>query len=209
MKFEPENTIIVFDVHHVLFKPHYREVVSLIWRSDKKFTLFKYCFYPQLLFTIWRMWRKNVVADAYFEYIRKNYPELAPCIPLVVRMANAQLPNYEVLDTVKRLKQEGYILHILSNIDKLILADLRQRYGFAFDYFDAIKGTSLADPYSKPDISIFRTYVREFNPDHKKMIFIDNKKKNLDSGALVGMQGILFKSANQLKTALKKLGINA
>ena len=209
MEFNPTNTIIIFDVHDVLFKPHYREIISLLWNSNQKLILAKYCFHPKLLYTIARMWQHHAVADAYFDYVRKNYPELAPCIPLVIRMANAQIPNTDVIEIIKHLKGQGFPLHILSNIDTLIFADLQKRYPSVFDYFDVIKGTTIQDRYGKPNINIFKNYISAFNPQNKKMIFIDNKKANIQASQRVGMIGILFKNGHQLKAKLQSLGINA
>lgn len=168
----------------------------------------RYAFHPKLLYNIFYLWRQGATAATYFCYIRNNYPDLATCIPLVIKMANAQTPNEGVIDIVKRLKTNGYRLDILSNIDLDIFAELRTGpCAHIFDYFSHIKGTSERIPYGKPHVQIYKEYNEECNPDGHTVIFIDNKKQNIATAEKFGMIGIRFTSAKRLRDALENLGI--
>lgn len=207
--FSPDTTIIIFDIHGVLCKISFCTMVSIFWHSPCKYTLFKYSLNPILIFNILKLWRKNAIANEYFTYIVRNYPYLAACIPLIIDMANAQVPNKDVAEIVRSLKKQGYALHILSNIDSTILAGLRAtECGTIFSLFDVIHGTQATDEYGKPHKDFFERYIKECNPGSKAMIFIDNRKNNIAMAQKVGMTAIQFNNARQLKTELENVGIN-
>lgn len=207
MKHTPATSYFIFDLHEVLCHPNYLQIVKLYLHSDKKWVLFKYCFHLGLLYKIFRLWRQGATAATYFAYIRHHYPELAPCIPLIIEMANAQVPNEKTLHIVANLKQQGYRLDILSNIDVEILDDLRSKCPHVFDYFTCIQGTSAKIPYGKPHAQIYQDYLHHHRDDHKQMFFIDNKKENINAAQKFGMIGIRYRSAEKLRKQLGEFGI--
>lgn len=209
MGFSPNNTIIIFDIHGVLCKTSYRSIVRLFWQSNKKLLLIRYFFSPRLWRDVFRLWRQDAVAGTYLAYLKAHYPKLIPCIPLFIHMANSQNPNMHVLEIIKKLKGSGFTLDILSNIDDEILDDLRTtQCGQMLTYFDEVVGTA-AHSYGKPSPDIYKDFITEHNSEHKKMIFIDNRRRNVRAAKKVGMTGIRFKNAGQLEKQLEKLGIIA
>ncbi|MFC2143560.1 HAD-IA family hydrolase [Candidatus Aenigmatarchaeota archaeon] len=59
----------------------------------------------------------------------------------------------------------------------------------------------------KPYLKIYRITLKRLNLKPKECIFIDDKPKNIRGCKKLGMKGIVFKNATQLKRDLKKHGI--
>jgi len=206
-EFSPRNTMFVFDIHGVLCKAQPSKIFALLWQSPYKYTILRSMFYPPLWLDAFRLWREDAVAGTYLAKIKTRYPKLIPCIPLFIHMANSQKPNEPVLEIIKTLKEQGYALHILSNIDDEILRDLRTTpCGRVLTYFDEVVGTE-AHSYGKPSLDIYKDFIEQHNPERKTMIFIDNKRRNVRGARQAGMVGILFKNGKQLRKVLNTMSV--
>jgi putative hydrolase of the HAD superfamily len=63
--------------------------------------------------------------------------------------------------------------------------------------------------FKKPAIEIFQKAIEWASVEPQKILFIDDMKKHVDVAVSLGMQGIHFISASQLKKGLhKKLQID-
>ena len=61
--------------------------------------------------------------------------------------------------------------------------------------------------FKKPAVEIFQKAIKWANVDPQKILFIDDMKKHVEVAISLGIQGIHFKSAEQLKEELSlKLG---
>jgi histidinol phosphatase-like enzyme len=58
----------------------------------------------------------------------------------------------------------------------------------------------------KPSSIVFESFLRKFNPNnHYKVIFIDDKLKNVEAAEKYGMIGLRYLDPVQLSTALQRL----
>lgn len=206
-QYTPQNTIITFDIHGVLCKTDYPRAFSLLFKSKRLTRLLSYIWYPHILKTIIRLWRNHAVSGHYVQQLTTLRPELAHYIPLMNRIANAQKTNSGVCALVNQMKQQGFELHILSNIDAAIFDELKAMYPFLFAHFDKVQSTQSTDEYGKPHAWIFTRYLTTHVPTNKQVIFIDNKKKNVVAARKLGIMGIHYKNPRQLKRVLKKLQV--
>ena len=57
----------------------------------------------------------------------------------------------------------------------------------------------------KPNAEIYEILLRRFNIKPEESVFIDDNVNNIKGGENVGIQGIIFKDAEQLRADLEKL----
>ena len=57
----------------------------------------------------------------------------------------------------------------------------------------------------KPNAEIYEILLRRFNIKPEESVFIDDNVNNIKGGENVGIQGVIFKDAEQLRTDLEKL----
>lgn len=203
--FKPDNTIIVFDIHGVLFSTDYRKVLHLLW-TPQTCLIFLHLCNPTALWAMIKLWYKGAVDEEYLVYFTSRYQRLRGCKELLFAVANAQRPIQPMVDLVHDLKKQGYTLHILSNIGELMFDELTQRFPALFDQFDAYKVANQAEAYlAKPNIRMYQTYLQQHNPDNKQIIFIDDKVKNIKAAQQAGMTSLRFTTAQALAQQLGQL----
>jgi FMN phosphatase YigB (HAD superfamily) len=179
----------------------------VLFKSKQVGRLLSYIRYPTILKTIARLWKNHAVSGHYVQQLTALRPELAHYVPLMARVANAQKPNTSVLTLVDQMKEQGFELHILSNIDATIFDELKKIHTTMFTHFDKVQSTQSADKYGKPHAWVFTRYLTTHVPSDKHVIFIDNKKKNIVAARKLGIIGIHYKNPRQLRRVLKKLQI--
>ncbi len=119
-------------------------------------------------------------------------------------------PNKEVVKIVNGLVETGkYEVVILSDISKsrwreadaLALKKLKIKRRFASCYIKMRKQDR--DPKKRP----YRYVLRKMHTRAQNALFIDNMPSNVAGARDVGINGIVFKNATQLKRDLKKFGV--
>jgi putative hydrolase of the HAD superfamily len=130
-------------------------------------------------------------------------------LPLIINLFNAFKPIDPTVELLKELKTKGYELHIVSNIGQRRLGFLKNRYPAIIALFDKTK-----IPYGdihhlvkKPNLEYFIGYLKDYNPQRKLVLFVDDKKQNIEAAASVGIVGIKFTSVDKLRCAFSKLNI--
>ncbi|MBI5392693.1 HAD-IA family hydrolase [Candidatus Woesearchaeota archaeon] len=61
--------------------------------------------------------------------------------------------------------------------------------------------------FVKPQPEIYKIALQKINCKPEETVFIDDMQKYVDGANAVGIHGILFQDAEQLKDDLKKLGV--
>jgi len=113
--------------------------------------------------------------------------------------------NYETIDILKQLSENGFPVYALTNWSKEKFPIARQRY----DFFNLFKEILVSGEVGmkKPDSEFYNFFLNKFQLQPDRTIFIDDLKANVDAANQVGMIGIQFKHAAQLKQELKNFGI--
>ncbi|MDR3550884.1 MAG: HAD hydrolase-like protein [Candidatus Babeliales bacterium] len=204
----PQNTIIAFDIHGVLFKPNFKKIIQLAWNHKKVFTIGFYLLNPKFTFKLISLKYKRAVPEEYFMTLTRDYPSLEQYKSLAIAISNAQTPVQELIDMAQNLKNQGYTLHIFSNIGQYIFADLAHTHPNVFTLFDAIHVPMEYTGYiSKRHPDAFDYYLKQHNPENKMVILIDDNKHNIARASQVGIVGIYFKNSDQLRSELQQLHI--
>jgi len=202
----PQNTIITFDIHGVLFKPDRKKIAHLAWRNKKAFLIGFYFLNPKFAYQVLSLKLKRAVPEEYFMRLTHHYPSLERYKKLAIDISNAQTPQPEIIDIAQKLKNLGYTLHLFSNIGNAIAKELSASYPKIFGLFDQIHVPSDANNYTgKRQPGGFALYQTECNPMQKKIILIDDNKQNMTRAAQANMIGIYFKNSQQLRSDLEQL----
>jgi len=109
------------------------------------------------------------------------------------------------LDIVRELKEIGLKLGILSNDSVEMGATRRRLFGFD-DLFDAVIISS-AVGMIKPEEGIYVLACRRLNLDPSQCAFIDDRPENVEAAQRLGIIGILFHNAADLRVALRQTGV--
>ena len=91
------------------------------------------------------------------------------------------------------LKAAGYKLYVLSNMSLEFIEFLRTKD--VYKYFDG-EVVSCHEHVIKPDVEIYRRLVDRYNLDKGETIFIDDRKRNIETARQEGWQGFDFDAYN-------------
>ncbi len=133
----PETTVIVFDLHNVVLKKQLRKILFTSIKLMSQGT-WRYTLNPALWYQVYRLRAHSDVAEDIFEKLSVRYPGLAPFRKDFIRLTNHQKMVRRVVDLIRKLKQQGYRLYILSNIGKETFEDLSMKYPQLVAYFDGV-----------------------------------------------------------------------
>ena len=99
-----------------------------------------------------------------------------------------------------------YRLALLSNTDPIHVAYMEPRYDF-FPYFSA-RVYSCVIGASKPSPIIYREALRACRARAEEAVYIDDIEGYVDAARRLGMMGVHFQSAEQLRADLQGLGLD-
>jgi 2-haloacid dehalogenase len=113
---------------------------------------------------------------------------------------------HETVEIFHELKQTGnYKLYALTNWSAELFPHARERFEF-LKWFDGIV-VSGEEKMRKPSAEFYKLLLDRYHLDTANTIFIDDSLRNIKGAEAVGIRGIHFHNANQLKEELQRLGI--
>jgi glucose-1-phosphatase len=98
-----------------------------------------------------------------------------------------------------------YRLAVLSNTDPIHVAELEKKFDF-FRFFPQ-RIYSCVVGASKPSPIIFREALKACKVDADNALYIDDIPLYVEAARQLGMDGIVFESAEQLKSEMEKRGL--
>ena len=119
-----------------------------------------------------------------------------------------EMSNGAIEGTVKifeELQALGKPIYGLSNFSAETYVTARQHYCF-LDWFEGII-VSGEDKLIKPDIRIYELLLDRYGLNLEDLIFIDDRKDNIEAAQSLGITGIHFTSPKKLRQELDKLGL--
>lgn len=110
------------------------------------------------------------------------------------------------VELVKRLKEDGYQVYLLSNYGG-------RNYHYARDYFHFLEYVdggviSYEVGYVKPEPEIYDALIKKYDINPEEAIYIDDLKENVRMADTFGFHTILFVGYEQLVTSLEKFKQN-
>ncbi|MCZ2458167.1 MAG: HAD family phosphatase [Chitinophagales bacterium] len=112
----------------------------------------------------------------------------------------------ETVDLFHELKQvDKYRLYALTNWSAELFPYARERFEF-LKWFNGIV-VSGEEKTRKPFPEFYKILLDRYHLDPGKTIFIDDNLKNVKGAEVLGITGIHFHNAQQLKEELQRLGV--
>lgn len=144
-------------------------------------------------------------AQALKEYQKRLNLELSHLEHMAEFTKNSLTPLPGSFELLQRLHHNQYPLYALTDNTHEIMAHLTARY----DFWPLFKGVvvSASVGHLKPSKEIFHHLLSTYQLTPEETVFLDDLEKNIEGARSMGMQGILFKDANQAMEQLRQLGI--
>ena len=134
---------------------------------------------------------------------QEQYPDYADAIELYRtkwrEMLTDEVPGMREL--VERLKIIGYSVYGLTNWSMETFPEAREHFGILQMIERYV--VSGAEGYVKPDPRLFQVLLDRYGLKAEECIFIDDNPDNVAAARKMGMQGIVFTSAENLREELK------
>ncbi len=112
--------------------------------------------------------------------------------------------NNKVFDVVRKLKEKGYKLAVLSNTNLTHVTYNRTR-GLYKEFPLVVLSYEVG--IMKPDPAIYMYTLSKLDVRPEEAFFVDDLPENVEAARRLDIHGILFKNANQMKEKIKKLGV--
>ena len=116
--------------------------------------------------------------------------------------------NPQMLALTRRLRVAGVKTAILSNMEFEMLAELRAKFAWLKEFAPLVFSCELR--MVKPEIEIFRHTAALLGVEPGKILFLDDKARNIDGARCAGMQALLFDSPEKIAAVeelLRRQGI--
>lgn len=207
-----ENIVFVWDLHGVVLKPR-SKVRAFRKYPNKKKALRQTKLRHKFLKCIVKAKFKGISSEELFElgnrYENPHFNEM------ILHADVAQKPMDDTIAIIQELAQNGYTHHVGSNIGNTTfkaMTNAKQypQFQHVFEHFDLEKSQVVDNVKTqKPSPQFFINYLKKnkIDPAKTRVVFIDNDKKNVKAAVSVGLEGIHFKNAIQLRQELALIGI--
>lgn len=184
---------IIFDLGNVVFKWNQDEIVAnfsdnLEEQEELKNKIFKS--------EEWLKLDEGIIDyNTAIEIFRKKTNEtLGEKINYIMNTWYKFMPiNNEVIELIKKLKQEGYRIYILSNTHVSVYNYIKTLE--IVKYIDGMIISSI-EKLMKPNKEIYSRLIKEYKLIPQECFFIDDGEKNVKTAIECGMNGYVFNINN-------------
>ncbi|HEY9474955.1 MAG TPA: HAD family phosphatase [Mycobacteriales bacterium] len=108
--------------------------------------------------------------------------------------------DQDMVGFVNGLAADGRRLGLLSNVPEVLAADYERRHRW-LDVF-AVRGFSCRIGYAKPEADAYTWCCRALDAPPAEVLFIDDRRENVEAAVAAGLRGHLFTSLHTLRSAL-------
>jgi putative hydrolase of the HAD superfamily len=115
--------------------------------------------------------------------------------------------NPPALDVLRKQKDAGRTLLLLSNTDILRFGYIREKYPEILMFDDYVLSFELG--MVKPEPEIYLEAARRAGCRPEECVFIDDMPENVEAAIKLGMTGIVYAPVTDLAAELEKLGLRS
>ncbi len=122
-------------------------------------------------------------------------------------------PNFDIFESLKKLKDQGLTLVLLSNTNELHFHHVKKHYQDYIDLFDEVV-LSYEEKKAKPDRTLFEIAIDRVRKNKKnesfsvdKVLYVDDEEEYVKVAKDLGMKGFVFRSYSQFAFRIRKLGL--
>ncbi|MFA4820347.1 MAG: HAD family phosphatase [Candidatus Aenigmatarchaeota archaeon] len=113
-------------------------------------------------------------------------------------------PNKNTIKIVKRLKQKGYNVAILSNTTEMVKI-INKKYNIFQIFYPNIFSCDVG--YMKPQKEIFISLLKRAKMKPEECMYIEDRKEFLATPRMLGIKTLHFKNSLKLEKDMRKLGV--
>lgn len=124
---------------------------------------------------------------------------------LIEAWSNIFALNHEIADLIARLKPTHRLL-LGSNTNELHALHFRRQFAATLAHFDELV-LSYQVGTMKPDARFFQRCLELARCQPNECVFIDDLGANIDSARKLGMHGIVYRSGQDVRQNLARLGV--
>ena len=180
---------IVFDMGNVLTRYSMAEYIRKYTASEEVYKIIK----NEVCSSVeWIQMDRGTLSDeeavaSICKRVPKEYHELVERFIREFRME--QEPNPPMENLVRRLKEAGYDLYLLSNTSHRF-----HRFSKNIASIFYMKGIwiSCEHGYLKPEKEAYLDFFKQFELNPKECIFIDDSPANIEAAMRLGMNGVVY-----------------
>lgn len=128
-------------------------------------------------------------------FCRRN-PDLAePARWFIDNAINMRVPRERLWKELRRLKEKGYKIYLLSNYSKVLF----ELHTSDYDFMNVIDGKVVSYEVGslKPDEKIYKTLLERYSLKAEESIFFDDRQENIETAKMLGMGGIVVKNQSE------------
>lgn len=201
---EPHVTAVIFDIGGVIVDWNPRHLYSTVIEDPDELDHFLGTVCP----LSWHYQHDRGVAFAETLPVRSaEFPEHAELIAMwgsrYGDMTIGEIAGTaEVIDDLHRA---GVGVFGISNMPAEVWPDFVERWPVIRRLTDTV--ISGRDGVAKPDAEIFELALDRFGLDAASTVFVDDSPANVAGADAVGITGVLFTSADELRADLRRLGL--
>ena len=180
---------IIFDLGNVLFKFHPEEFLSYFFdtKTMEDLMIIIFCSDEWLELDLGNLTMQEVI-----DIFSKRNPQYEKEITFVLNNWSSMLiPIEKNVRILKKLKEMGYPLYILSNFHKKTFEEMKKKHDF-LDLFDG-GIVSAYEHIIKPDERIYKLILERYHLKAEECLFIDDVLDNVLGARSVGMHAYHFK----------------
>lgn len=112
-------------------------------------------------------------------------------------------PIKENVETLKRHREEGYNLYILSNFQGPAFENIYNKYEFFKNFHGKL--VSYSCNMLKPEKEIFLELLGKYNLNPEETLFIDDSYPNIEMAQKLGIKTLYLNDYNELDRKLKEI----
>lgn len=190
---------IIFDFGNVLVEWHPERVYGQYFGDEAKAWWF-------LRHVADLPWRQRIDAgesqDACIAELQERFPDYADAIALYRdkwrEMLTGEMPGMREL--INELRGKNYEIYGLTNWSMETFPEARQHFSI-LQLIDRYV-VSGAEGLVKPDPRLFQVLLQRYSLQAKECTFVDDNPDNVEAARRLGMKGIVFVGADNLREAL-------
>jgi putative hydrolase of the HAD superfamily len=201
----PSIEVILFDLGNVILPFNNYQIAEKLSRFSQRRDFQD----PQKVFSYLFDLQKGVINDfdkgrvsppEFFQSIRNDLGLSISFEEFIPIWTDIFIENQEVSEIIRSLKGR-WRLGLLSNTDPLHFSYILSKFPIISAFEKSILSYEVG--FKKPDARIFQKAIEWASAQPQKILFIDDTKGHVDAALALGMQGIHFISAQQLKKDLQ------
>jgi putative hydrolase of the HAD superfamily len=198
--------VILFDLGNVILPFNHYQIAEKLSRFSQR----KEFQDPQRIFSYLFDLQKRIINDfdvgkvsppEFFQFIKEKLNLSISFDVFIPLWNNIFVEDQEVSQIILSLKGR-WRLGLLSNTDPLHFNYILSKFPVMRTFDKWILSYEVG--FKKPAIEIYQKAIEWASVESEKILFIDDMKKHVDVAISLGMQGIHFISAPQLKEELHK-----